>query len=188
MPRKIRRVVTGLNEKGASVVTFDGEARNVLLFPGWPGAGLTELWVTSEMPVENGGREDRGARPVKHDPDPGGTIFRIVEFPPDRDGGPPSDSVEKIFDALASAKKPSVKDRARHATMHETKSIDYLVVISGELTMIMDEGEVTLKPGDCIVQRGTRHGWANRGDVPVVLAAVLVDAKPNAASSDARTR
>ncbi len=180
MPAKIRRVVTGLNDKGESVVVLDGEATNVLLFPGWPGAGATELWVTSEIPADISGAKDRGARPFKHDPDEHGTIFRIVEFPPDREGGLKSDGVEKIFDAMASEHKPSAKDRVRHPSMHVTDSVDYLVVISGELTMIMDVGEVTLKPGDCIVQRGTRHGWANRGDTPVVVAVVLVDAKKRA--------
>ncbi len=178
MPAKIRRVVTGLNEKGESVVVFDGDATNVLLFPGWPGAGATELWVTGAVPVDNSGTKDLGARPFKHDPDENGTIFRIVEFPPDREGGLRSDGVEKIFDAMASENRPTAKDRVRHPSMHVTDSLDYLIVISGELTMIMDVGEVTLKPGDCVVQRGTRHGWANRGDKPVIAAAVLIDARP----------
>lgn len=177
MVAKTRRVVTGHNEKGESIILFDGEAQNVLLFPGWPGAGATDLWVTNESPADNSGTQDRGARPFKHDPDEQGTIFRIVELPPDREGGLRSDGVDKIFDAMASENKPSVNDRVRHPTMHVTDSVDYLVVLSGELTMIMDVGEVTLKPGDCIVQRGTRHGWANRGDKPVILAAILIDAK-----------
>ncbi len=179
MVTKCRRVVTGLNEKSESVVLFDGDAQNVLLLPALPGAAITELWVTGEMPVDRLGDKDRGARPMKHDPDPGGTIFRIVELPPEKEtpAGLQSDAVEKIFEAMGSANKPSSQDRVRHPTMHLTDSVDYLVLISGELTMIMDVGEVTLKPGDCIVQRGTRHGWANRGDKPVVLAAVLVDAK-----------
>jgi mannose-6-phosphate isomerase-like protein (cupin superfamily) len=85
--------------------------------------------------------------------------------------------MEKAMDAMGSKHKATTEERNKHATMHMTDSVDYLVVLAGELTMIMDVGEVTLKPGDCIVQRGTRHGWANRGDMPVLLAAVLIDAQ-----------
>ena len=62
--------------------------------------------------------------------------------------------------------------------MHKTDSIDYLVVIRGRMTMLMERGEVELGPGDCIVQRGTKHAWINRGTEPVLLAAVLIDAEP----------
>lgn len=177
MLKKIRRVVTGLNEKGQSAVVRDEVASNVLPIPSWEGAGVIELWTTSEMPVDNSGSEDRGARPVRHDPDPCGTIFRVVQIPPERDGGLREASVSKIFDALGSTNKPTPRDSARHPSMHVTDSLDYLIVLTGELTMLMEEGEVTLHPGDCIVQRATRHAWANRGDVPVLLAAVLVDSK-----------
>ena len=176
MVSKFRRVVTGVNEKGESIIQFDGEAENILLFPGWPGAAATELWVTSEIPVDNTGQEDRGARPFKHDPDPSGTIFRIVEIPPEIQGAMEIDT-DVAFDAMGSKNKPTSKDRVKHPTMHFTDSVDYLVLLSGELTMIMDVGEVTLKPGDFVVQRGTRHGWANRGNTPVILVAALVDAK-----------
>lgn len=175
MITKIRRVVTGINEKGKSIIQFDGEAQNVLIIPNVPGAGVTDLWVTSEIPVDNQGAIDRGARPFKHDPDPNGTIFRIVELPPDKQFT--ADDSHAAMDALKSKHKSTDQDRSRHPTMHFTDSIDYLVVLSGELTMIMDIGEVTLKAGDCIVQRGTKHGWANRGDKPVIFAGVLVDAR-----------
>jgi mannose-6-phosphate isomerase-like protein (cupin superfamily) len=176
MITKIRRVVTGMNEKGESIIQFDGEAQNVLLIPSYPGAGATDLWVTSEIPVDNQGAIDRGARPFKHDPDPNGTIFRIVELPPDKQLTAEIDT-DAAFDGMKSKNKPTAQESARHPTMHFTDSIDYLVVLSGELTMIMDVGEVTLKAGDSIVQRGTRHGWANRGDKPVIFAGVLVNAR-----------
>ncbi|MBI5604999.1 MAG: cupin domain-containing protein [Deltaproteobacteria bacterium] len=175
MVAKIRRVVTGVNEKGESVVQFDGEAQNILLFSSYPGAGVTDLWVTSEIPVDNRGDVDRGTLPFKHDPDPNGTIFRIVELPPEEKSSAAVD-MDAAMDSLGSKNKLTAQERTKHPTMHFTDSIDYLVVISGELTMIMDVGEVTLKGGDCIVQRGTRHGWANRGDQPVIFAAVLVEA------------
>jgi mannose-6-phosphate isomerase-like protein (cupin superfamily) len=180
MISKIRRVVTGVNEKGESVIMFDGEAQNVFLFPTLSGAAVTDLWVTGEVPVDNTGNADQGARPFKHDTDPCGTIFRIVEIPSEKRllfDAEAQAAMEKAMDAMGSKHKATTEERNKHATMHMTDSVDYLVVLAGELTMIMDVGEVTLKPGDCIVQRGTRHGWANRGDMPVLLAAVLIDAQ-----------
>jgi quercetin dioxygenase-like cupin family protein len=62
--------------------------------------------------------------------------------------------------------------------MHTTNSLDYLVVIAGEMWMVMEEGEVLLRQGDCVVQRGTNHAWVNKSDKPCLLAAILIDAKP----------
>jgi hypothetical protein len=90
MLQKIRRVVTGHNAAGKAVILFDDHAPNVNPLKGWPGAGVTEIWVTDEMPVSNLGSTDRSLRPMRHDPTPSGTIFRVVEIPPERavDQGP----------------------------------------------------------------------------------------------------
>ena len=82
------------------------------------------------------------------------------------------------FGQLSSTHQPSAADSAKHPTMHKTDSIDYLVVISGSMHMLMEEGEVELHAGDCIVQRGTNHAWVNRSGKPCLLAAVLIDGKP----------
>ena len=150
MIQKIRRVVTGHNAAGKAVILFDDHAPNATPLKGWPGAGVTEVWVTDEMPVSNDGSKDRSLRPMRPDPPPSGTIIRVVEIPP---------------------------ESAKHPTMHKTDSIDYLVVISGSMHMLMEEGEVELHAGDCIVQRGTNHAWVNRSGKPCLLAAVLIDAK-----------
>jgi mannose-6-phosphate isomerase-like protein (cupin superfamily) len=176
MPQDIRRIVTGHDAQGRSNITFEGTAANIMEFPAWPGARVTELWTTEEVPVDNTGNVDRGARAIRHDPTPnGGTIFRIVEVPPE--GGQTMDTTA-VLDKLGSTKRPSADDTKKHATMHATDSVDYLVVISGEMHMVMDDGEILLRQGDCIVQRGTKHAWANRSGKPCVLAAVLIDAKP----------
>ena len=99
----------------------------------------------------------------------------MVEIPPE--SGSNIDA-EETFRQLGSGNKPTAEDSAKHPTMHKTNSIDYLVVISGEMWMVMEEGEVLLKAGDCIVQRGTNHAWKNKGDKPCLLAAVLIDADP----------
>lgn len=175
MPSAIRRIVTGYNAKGKSNIAFCGDAPNILDSPAWPGSRVTDLWSTTDMPVDNSGDVDLGARPIRHDPTPSGTIFRVVEIPPE--AGVKVDTA-KAFADLGSTKIPTAEDSAKHPSMHATDSIDYLVVISGEMHMIMEDGEVLLKAGDCIVQRGTKHAWANRGAVPCIMAAILVDAKP----------
>jgi mannose-6-phosphate isomerase-like protein (cupin superfamily) len=175
MPQTIRRIVTGHDARGRSNITFEGPATNIMDIAGWAGARVTELWVTNETPADNDGLEDRGGRPIRHDPEPGGTIFRVVEIPPETQGG--MLDAEAAFAQLGSTQAPTAADHAQHATMHVTDSVDYLVVMSGEMHMLMEDGEVLLKPGDCIVQRGTKHAWVNRSGKPCVIAAVLVDAK-----------
>jgi mannose-6-phosphate isomerase-like protein (cupin superfamily) len=69
-------------------------------------------------------------------------------------------------------------DTSRHPSMHITRTVDYIVVLSGRVTLLLDKGEVDLKPFDVVVQRGTNHGWVNRGTEPALFAAVLIDAKP----------
>jgi naringenin degradation protein FdeH len=98
-----------------------------------------------------------------------------VEIPPESAGS--KIDAKATFGQLGSTHQPSAADSAKHPTMHKTDSIDYLVVISGSMHMLMEEGEVELHAGDCIVQRGTNHAWVNRSGKPCVLAAVLIDAK-----------
>jgi mannose-6-phosphate isomerase-like protein (cupin superfamily) len=175
MPSSIRRIVTGHDAQGRSNITFDGDAANYLESAAWPGSRVTDLWVTEEIPVDNKGEVDRGARPIRHDPTPGGTIFRVVEIPPE---SRTTIDAARAFEEIGSTKIPTADDSARHPSMHATDSVDYLVVISGEMHMLMEDGEVLLRAGDCIVQRGTKHAWINRSDAPCVMAAILVDAAP----------
>lgn len=157
------------------MVSIDDTVSNTMAIAGWPGAVISEIWTTDEMPVDNGGSIDRGARAIQHDPNPGGTIFRVLEVPPD--DGSPIDTTA-AFESMGSHNRPSAEDAAKHGTMHFTNSVDYLVVIAGEMHMVMEDGEVLLPTGSCIVQRGTKHAWVNRSGKPCVIAAVLVDANP----------
>jgi mannose-6-phosphate isomerase-like protein (cupin superfamily) len=174
--QKIRRFVTGHDSNGKAGVTINDHAPNATEIKGWPGLCVTELWVTNEMPVDNAGKADQGARPMRHDPTPNGTIFRVVEIPPESSSA--SIDAKAAFEALGSANKPTAKDSSKHPSMHKTNSVDYLVVMSGEMWMVMEEGEVLLRAGDCIIQRGTNHAWINKSRRPCLLAAVLIDAKP----------
>jgi quercetin dioxygenase-like cupin family protein len=115
---------------------------------GRPGATACVVWTTESFPVNNTGDADEGLRKVGTT-FKNGTVFRVVEF------------------------APGVAPRN-----HRTDSIDYAVVVSGEIDMELDQSVVRLKAGDVLVQRGTIHNWVNRGTQPCVIAFILIDAKP----------
>ena len=175
MGQKIRRIVTG-HQDGKATIMINDLAPNATEIKGWPGLWVTELWVTDGAPASNAQwGTDEGARPMRHDPVANGSIFRVVEIPPESQTK--GIDAKAAFEALGSSNKPRAEDSAKHPSMHKTNSIDYLVVIAGEMWMVMEQGEVLLRQGDCIVQRGTNHAWVNKSTKPCVLAAVLVDAK-----------
>ena len=176
MRQPVRRIVTGHHADGRSKVMISDSGPNMTEIKGWPGLWVTELWTTEEMPIDNKRHDDRGVRKMRHDPGPSGTIFRVVEIPPETSGT--QIDAQAAFEHLGSENKPRAADSAKHQSMHKTNSVDYLVVISGEMTMLMEDGEIALKPGDCIVQRGTNHAWVNKSGKPCVLAAILIDAVP----------
>jgi mannose-6-phosphate isomerase-like protein (cupin superfamily) len=176
MRQKARRIVTGHHADGRSMVMIDDNGPNMTEIKAWPGLWVTELWTSEETPIDNIRSDDRGARKMRHDPGPNGTIFRIVEIPPESASSPID--AKAAFEQLGSQNKPKESDSAKHQSMHKTNSVDYLVVISGEMTMLMEDGETLLKQGDCIVQRGTNHAWVNKSGKPCILAAILVDAVP----------
>lgn len=168
MPKSCRRVVTGLDAAGKSAVIMEGESENVVSLDAWPGLHVTTLWVTDEFPVVNRGDEDQGLRSAGHGPSENGTVFRYYQFPPD------SNRPENPT-ALLGLEGATEEDLAIHPMMHATESIDYVVVVSGRISMVMGDGsEIDLGPGDCVVQRGTKHAWSNKGTEPACLFAACV--------------
>jgi len=180
MVKKIRRVVTGHDARGRSVILSDGPSPHVLTLPGRPDFALTNLWVTDRAPASNAGGGDAAARPVVLEPPRNGTIFRVVEFPPDRVAG---GFDRKAAFAAMGAGHAMDPDPSRHPGMHKTDTVDYALVLSGEIWALMDEGETLLRAGDTLVQRGTNHAWSNRGDQPCQVAFILVSASPLGAES-----
>jgi mannose-6-phosphate isomerase-like protein (cupin superfamily) len=177
MPNPIRRVVTGHNAGGHSVFVMDGSAPHV--YQRSPGSAVvTELWETRSAPADNAGGAEVTDHSFRLMPPANGTVFRIIEYPPDKQrlaalaqqrASPDDDSGHgDAFD----------RGSPRHPGFHKTCSTDYAIVLSGEITALMDEGEVLLKAGDVLIQRGTNHAWSNRTDEPAYLAFVLVDAEP----------
>jgi hypothetical protein len=175
MIQKIRRVVTGHDKDGKSIFLFDGIAPNVKEMESMPGLALTDLWETTGAPASNSGNADAGARPVRLEPPASGTILRIVEFPPDAVWRANADAM-KAFESIGAG---GAKDaHSADPMMHKTATVDYIIVIKGEIWAIMEKGETLLGPGDVLVQRGTNHSWSVRGNESCIVAAVLVSAEP----------
>ena len=131
----------------------------------------TLLWVTDESPADNSGTADAADREIGVAPPPRGSIFRVVDFPPQSEAGAVDNAAMLEEMGLSGG-----RGGARHATMHRTGSVDYAIVVSGEIDMLLDDSEVHLKAGDVLVQRGTNHAWVNRGKENCRVAFVLIDA------------
>jgi len=175
----IRRVVTGHDAHGDAIVASDGSLPTVVELTHIPGTFFHEVWSTegSPTPVGNGGDPSVGALslpPPKH-----GTRIRFVDIPPDTEEflqrGPAG--MRAAFDEIGDSAASTVRSDSPHPLMHRTESIDYGVVISGEMTLVLDKDETLLKAGDVVVQRGTNHAWANRSGKPCRMLFVLVDGK-----------
>lgn len=162
----IRRVVTG-HRNGKGVVLYDSPAPNRKVRPA-SGLVSTLLWVTDELPADISGDADRAEREIGVPPPQRGSIFRVVEFPPGRK--------EMSREAVLKEMGLSHQSNSIHPGMHKTRSIDYAVVMEGEIDMVLDDAEVHLTAGDVLVQQGTNHAWVNRGTRVCRIAFVLIDA------------
>ena len=170
-----RRIVTGHDEKGRSIVVIDGPPGN---FFGSDTRGLAEIWNTDGGAVDSRDPADRATIPVVLSPEAGGTKFRYFAIPPQDPSIPPEElerrTAERFAAMGAAGERP---DTTRHPGMHRTPTIDYIILLSGEVTLLLDEDERELKPFDVVVQRGTNHAWINKGTEPALLIAVLMDAE-----------
>lgn len=173
MAKPVRRVVTGRRADGRSTVLIDAAAPNVK--QRHAGNASTLLWVTDESPASVSVAADRAAREIGVPPPRRGTIFRIAEFPPGV-GGEVRDNEAVLRDFGIG---PDVKrgHPPRHPAIHRTRSLDYVVVLEGEITLLLDDSELTLAAGDVVVQQGTNHAWINRGAATCRLAMVFIDAE-----------
>jgi mannose-6-phosphate isomerase-like protein (cupin superfamily) len=175
-PQPVRRVVTGHNPDGQSVVASDTPSPHVLATSGGKGPVVTDLWKSLASPADNTAGDDP-CGDITLAPPPGGTVFRTVEFPPDSAYMAGWDE-HAAFAAMGHPLDHGQSRKGATVGMHRTASLDYAIVLSGSIWAVMDQGETLLHPGDVLVQRGTNHGWSNRGTQPAVLAFVLVGAHP----------
>jgi quercetin dioxygenase-like cupin family protein len=148
----VRRVVVRGDDDGTARVVDDAPSPHVHLLPGMPDdLALTDLWYTGE----GAGGPDAADRELAVAPAPGGSLFRVVQFPPD-------------------AELPTGDDGQPALFWHATDTTDYNIVLRGELVLLTDHGEVTLRAGDTVVVCGGRHAWSNRSVGAAVLGAVSV--------------
>jgi quercetin dioxygenase-like cupin family protein len=177
----IRRVVTGHTPEGRSTVISDGPTPARAETPVWPGRGQTAIWVTNQAPASN--KDD--ALPDLTSPLPGfgegaGSAFVVIQIPPESElDTMDPDQREKATTPVARIAPNLIEvDTSKHFGMHATDTVDYLIMLSGELTLLLDEAEVTLKPFDTVIQRGTNRSWVNRGTEPALIAASVHGAEP----------
>lgn len=178
MPKSVRRVVTGHDADGKAIVISDGPAPLVHVNPTDPEWVSTDIFRTTEMPARVlSTTPETTAGPRRQMPTRHGTVVRINHFPPESQAVgrmTPEDS-RRAFAALGNEKAATFGQGGRHPLMHRTETIDYAIVLSGEIVMVMDDCDVVLKAGDVLVQCGTNHAWSNRSDAPCVVAFVLID-------------
>lgn len=165
-----RRIITGNDNDSRSRVVSDGPALEF--------GTLTEFWATESSPADYGSDDEVARRRVKLEPPASGTIFRFFRVEPED----PSRSREDVdrevaasFSVVGAAHcRP---DTSRDPHMHTTSSVDYVVLLRGKVTLLLDDDEVDLEPFDVVIQRGTNHAWINKGSETGELVGVLVDAK-----------
>jgi quercetin dioxygenase-like cupin family protein len=148
-----RRVVTGLRN-GKSIIEEDSIVTNVSEH--FPGLVISDIWSTDSTPAKF---EEKIIENTAFPNTPlNGSYFRYVQIPPDKDLG-----------IVTLENQP-------HPLMHQTETLDYIIILSGEIYLIVDEGETLLQAGDIVIQRGTNHAWSNRTDFPCIQLAILLDA------------
>ena len=171
----LRRIVTGHNADGKSIVIIDGPPARQITDSEVVG-GLFEIWNTDGNQINTLDKIDRADTDVLLSPPKGGTRFRYFalnhipkEVPKEK-----LEELAAIFFAEIGASQDRV-DTTRHPGMHKTKTIDYIILLKGDVTLLLDDDQVQLKPFDVVVQRGTNHAWVNNGKEPALFVAVLID-------------
>lgn len=167
MSQRVRRIVTGHDAQGRSIIVED----KTDVMQGF----LHEIWLTKGTPAKYGGAPDLGPLPKDLEPPKHGTLVRFVQFQPTQSMS--RAELEALYtQAFGDMKASHTRvDTRRHPAMHKTHSVDYGILLSGRIRLLMDEGERELAPFDVAIQRGTNHGWVNPGTEPALMAFVLID-------------
>lgn len=169
----LRRIVTGIDGEGRSMVALDGPPGPVLEYGS--GAGLYEIWTDDGVPLRRAA-EPVDAAGVQLTPPPGGVKLRWFTIAPD-DGRSTPEQKEAVFAKLFASigAHDDRPDTSRHPGMHLTRSLDHIVVVEGRVRLLLDKEERVLGPGDVVVQRGTNHAWICESETPALMVAVLID-------------
>ncbi|KPF89749.1 cupin [Novosphingobium sp. AAP83] len=180
MTQPFRRIVTGHDSGGAAIIVSDGKPERVESL-GPHGPTFYEVWNTRETPaaIDRMGCEPKEAGLILAPPT-NGTRIRVLDIEPDAEDifGMSDEEAKAHFEKIG-AGDASARGRgdAPHPFMHRTETIDYGIVLDGEITLIVDKGETVVRTGDIVVQKGTNHAWANRSGRVCRMAFILIDGK-----------
>lgn len=175
---EFKRVVTGHDSNGHAVIASCGPTPNNFPLKSVPGTLFFEVWNSTASPAILDNCGDPTDRPLQLSPTTLGSVIRVVDIPPDSvqnqvSAEDAAAAFAEIGEAHASTGKPSSK----HRMMHRTETLDYGIVMEGEVWLLLDDGEVHLKRGDIVVQRGTNHAWSNRTEEMARMAFILLDGR-----------
>jgi len=177
--KAVRRIVTIDDEDGRSKAIHDGPSPDVRTDPARPGYSSTRIWITDRTPARIKGVRETVTGAHALEPPPGGSVCRVVTFPPDESyrGKVSVREVQAFFDAMRSPGASTYRPDAPHPYMQKTRTLDFCLILEGEITLVLDTAEVALRAGDTVVQRGTNHAWSNRSSKPCVIAFSSHDAR-----------
>jgi mannose-6-phosphate isomerase-like protein (cupin superfamily) len=182
----IHRVVTAHDADGKAIIASNGPLPAVVAFTAIPGMVFHEVWETAGMPVPVDNGPDPTTGPTVHGPPKHGTRIRFVDLPPDADYLADAERrIHSLFDEVNNPEGLTTTGDSPHPMMHRTEAVDYGVVIDGELTLVLDDEEVQLRPGSVVVQRGTNHAWANRSGKPCRMLFIQIDGQYDPAIAQA---
>ncbi|WP_264537478.1 cupin domain-containing protein [Flavobacterium sp. N1736] len=176
--KTFRRIVTGHDTDGKAIIVSDAPPTLSQLIGGPGGPTFFEVWHTLETPALIHSQPDEtDEKSLVLPPPKNGTRIRVIDFPPE------GEEIRNLSDADASAKFKDMGDEsastshkgAPHPLMHRTETLDYGIVLEGEITMILDRAETVVKAGDIVIQAGTNHAWANRSGKNCRIAFILID-------------
>jgi hypothetical protein len=167
----VRRIVVGDVEAGKPEIFYDGPSPDVRGDPARPGFGMTRIWVTEGTPAPVKGVRETVHLPHTLEPPTDGSVCRYITIPPDSSwmGAINEDKVRSFFAAVGSPNACHYAAGAPHPYMQRTETLDYVYILNGSVTLVLDVEEVELQEGDTVIQRGARHAWSNRTDAPCTL-------------------
>ena len=176
----VRRVVTGHDQTGKAIVISDGPAPFAITNAQRPGYVSTDIWRTNATPAPITAKPtETTLGPRRQLPEKNGTVIRINRVMPEGEeirNMTPEQS-KRVFAALGNEQASTFGKTGRHPMMHRTETVDYAIILSGEIYCILDDSEVLLKTGDILVQSGTNHAWSNRSNAPCEIMFILIDGK-----------
>ena len=176
--KTFRRIVTGHDAEGKAIIVSDAPPVHTQLVGGPGGPTFYEVWHTLETPaLIHPQPDDVDEQNLVLPPPKNGTRIRVIDFPPE------GEEIRKLtdidaaakFKAMGDEKASTSKEGAPHPLMHKTETIDYGIVLEGEITIVLDRAETIIRAGDIVIQSGTNHAWANRSDKNCRIAFVLID-------------